>query len=108
MDVEPGGQAQQRLVLRKVCGGWQGGEVVAVVVMVLVPRELVENTLATRFADGSNKEMEYMAHTDMIPVVSIILSSSLSLNSYISINFTWFVAILTLTPPIHNSHDPRG
>ena len=76
--------------------------------VVLDPRELVENTLVTMFVDGSNKEMEYMAHTDVIPVVSIILSSSLSLNSYISINFTWFVAILTLTPPIHNSHDPRG
>jgi len=28
-----------------VWGGWQGGEVVAVVGVVLVPRELFENTL---------------------------------------------------------------
>ena len=79
---------------------------VAVVELVLVPREVCENTL-TMFV-GNSKVMEYMTHTDMIPVVSMILSSSLSLNSYFSINFSWSVAVLTLTPPIHNSHDPRG
>ena len=77
---------------------------VAVVEVMLVPREVCENTLAMFV--GNSKVMEYMTHTDMIPVVSMILSSSLSLNSYVSTNFAWSVAVLTLTPPIHNSHDP--
>ena len=55
---EPGGQAQQRLFLRYVCGGWQGGEVLAAAEVVLQPSELHDLVLLIVAVAGNVVSLE--------------------------------------------------